>query len=238
MHRAQPIALGARCGDRRLIAESVVWRPMPIREICGRGWRAASCRSWAWRRHRAPFRRNARAHPSGGQPLTDTRRLFSGVRKFAGRLHVSIDGAAFTPGASDPQPGAPAAAGALSLAADAARDRELERLDRAHHRPVSAHSCLAEGVWSGIGCNGRGLAMASILGRDLAHLARGGSEADTVFPVTPLRPFPVHDAAAPSLPRRSPPSAGWTAWMPRDVEIIRRPRCRAAWWKAARRPCQ
>ena len=35
---------------------------------------------------------------------------------------------------------------------------------------------LANGVWRGIGCNGRGLAMASMLGRDLAHLARGGSE--------------------------------------------------------------
>jgi hypothetical protein len=38
--------------------------------------------------------------------------------------------------------------------------------------------------------------MASILGRDLAHLARGGSEQTTTFPVTPLRPLPVHDAAA------------------------------------------
>jgi glycine/D-amino acid oxidase-like deaminating enzyme len=55
---------------------------------------------------------------------------------------------------------------------------------------------LAKGVWSGIGCNGRGLAAASLIGRDLAHVALGGSERSTIFPMTPLRPFPVHDAAA------------------------------------------
>ena len=55
---------------------------------------------------------------------------------------------------------------------------------------------LAKGVWSGIGCNGRGLALASLLGHDLAQLALGGNQAATTVPVTPLRPFPLHDAAA------------------------------------------
>jgi glycine/D-amino acid oxidase-like deaminating enzyme len=55
---------------------------------------------------------------------------------------------------------------------------------------------LAKGIWSGIGCNGRGLAAAHLIGRDLAQLALGGKENATVFPVTPLRPFPLHDTAA------------------------------------------
>ena len=55
---------------------------------------------------------------------------------------------------------------------------------------------LAKGVWAGIGCNGRGLALASLMGRDLAGLALSGSENATAIPVTPLRPFPLHDAAA------------------------------------------
>ncbi|MDQ8728313.1 FAD-binding oxidoreductase [Bradyrhizobium sp. LHD-71] len=132
-----------------------------------------------------------------GQPLTDTRRLYSGVRKFGGRLHVSIDGASFVPGR-----------------ADAARmvQRRLRELYPRLPAPHVENSWsgwialttdqyphihrLAEGVWSAVGCNGRGLAAASLLGRDLAALARGAGDNATVFPVRPLRPLPLHDAAA------------------------------------------
>jgi len=138
----------------------------------------------------------ARVLPKG-QPLTDTRRLYSGVRKFSGRLHVSIDGASFRPGGADPEdavrgrlaelyPWMPAPqvveswSGWIALTAD-----QYPRLHR-----------LAKGAWAAIGCNGRGLAAASLLGRDLAHLALGGREDATAFPLTPLRPLPLHDAAA------------------------------------------
>jgi glycine/D-amino acid oxidase-like deaminating enzyme len=132
-----------------------------------------------------------------GQPLTDTRRLYSGVRKFGDRLHVSIDGAFFVPGRTDAPkmvqrrltelyPGLPTPrvheswSGWIALTPD--------QYPRVHR--------LAKGVWSAIGCNGRGLAVASLLGRDLAALASGASENATVFPVTGLRPLPLHDAAA------------------------------------------
>ena len=36
----------------------------------------------------------------------------------------------------------------------------------------------------------------SLIGRDLARLALGGDENAIAVPVTPLRPFPLHDAAA------------------------------------------
>jgi glycine/D-amino acid oxidase-like deaminating enzyme len=119
------------------------------------------------------------------------------VRKLAGRLHVSIDGAGFTPGANDAQEAVGRRLKELYPWLPTPRVTESwsgwialtpDQYPRLHN--------LAKGVWSGIGCNGRGLAMASILGRDLAHLARGGSERTTTFPVTPLRPFPLHDAAA------------------------------------------
>jgi sarcosine oxidase len=187
-----------RCGDRRLIAGSVV---LATNAYSGDLWPRLARSVVPFLGHGAvtealPDATLARILPQG-QPLTDTRRLFSGVRKLAGRLHVSIDGAGFNPGAS---------------AAQEAVSRRLKELYPWLPTPRVTESWsgwialtvdqyprlhkLANGLWSGIGCNGRGLALASILGRDLAHLARGGSEQATTFPVTPLRPFLLHDAAA------------------------------------------
>jgi glycine/D-amino acid oxidase-like deaminating enzyme len=132
-----------------------------------------------------------------GQPLTDTRRLYSGVRRFGQRLHVSIDGASFAPSGSDPQRRVGQRLQELYPWLPTPRVTESWSGWIALTTDQYPHiHALAKGVWSGIGCNGRGLAAASLLGRDLAHLARGGSEKGTTFPVTPLRPLPLHDAAA------------------------------------------
>jgi glycine/D-amino acid oxidase-like deaminating enzyme len=131
-----------------------------------------------------------------GQPLTDTRRLYSGVRKFGQRLHVSIDGASFAPGAADPQRMVERRLGELYPWLPTPRVTEnwsgWIALTADQYPHIHA---LADGVWAGIGCNGRGLAMASLLGRDLAQLVRGEAAPDTRFPVTPLRPLWPHDVA-------------------------------------------
>jgi len=201
--RADTIAPGGpsweiRCGDRRLIAEKVI---LATNAYSGRLWPGLARSMVPFLVHGAvtePFPDDALARilPQG-QPLTDTRRLYSGVRKFGQRLHVSIDGAAFTPGASDPQqmvgkrlkelyPWLPMPRVAESWSGWIALT--TDQYPRVHE--------AARGVFAGIGCNGRGLAAAGLIGRDLAHLALGGSEDATVFPVTPLRSLPLHDAAA------------------------------------------
>jgi glycine/D-amino acid oxidase-like deaminating enzyme len=186
------------CGARRLIADKVV---IATNAYSGRLWPSLA-------RGMVPFLiRGAMTEPLSsealarilpqGQPLIDTRRLYSGVRKFGGRLHVSIPGASFQPGAPDAQesvrkrlaelyPWLPTPrvveswSGWIALTTD-----QYPRLHK-----------LADGVFAALGCNGRGLAVSGILGRDLAHLARGGDERATTFPLTPLRPFPSSDAAA------------------------------------------
>jgi glycine/D-amino acid oxidase-like deaminating enzyme len=187
-----------RCGDRRLIAENVV---LATNAYSGDLWPTLARSMVPFLVHGAVTETLseeslARILPKG-QPLTDTRRLFSGVRKFAQRLHVSIDGAAYTPGATDPQDGVRRRLKELYPWMPAPRVVESwsgwialtpDQYPRIHK--------LAKGIWSGIGCNGRGLAAARLIGRDLAHLVLGGNEKATVFPVTPLRPFPIHDAAA------------------------------------------
>jgi glycine/D-amino acid oxidase-like deaminating enzyme len=48
------------------------------------------------------------------------------------------------------------------------------------------------GLLAGLGYNGRGVAMATVMGRILANWARGAPAADLDFPVTLLAPIPLH----------------------------------------------
>src|SRR5436853_295057 len=51
---------------------------------------------------------------------------------------------------------------------------------------------LAPGLLAGLGYNGRGVAMATMMGRLLARLALGVPAAELGFPVTAMRPVPLH----------------------------------------------
>jgi len=131
------------------------------------------------------------------QSLTDTRQLYSGVRMLPdGRLHGSAHGPSF--GAeprSDwrrvderirrlfPQLGAvkwqQAWTGWVAMTTD--------HFPRLHE--------LAPGLYAGLGYNGRGIAAATMMGRDLAALVQGGRNSSTGFPLTPLHPLRLHGIA-------------------------------------------
>jgi glycine/D-amino acid oxidase-like deaminating enzyme len=51
---------------------------------------------------------------------------------------------------------------------------------------------LSPGLTAGLGYNGRGVAMATVMGGLLARWALGEPAAELGFPVTPLRPVPLH----------------------------------------------
>ena len=137
------------------------------------------------------------------QSLTDTRHLFSAVRMLPdGRLHVSAHGPAF--GREPPPTGAasmPASAGCSRSLAQLSWSQGVERLggDDPEHFP-RLHE-LAPGLFAGLGYNGRGIAAATMMGRDLAALVRGAADAATVFPLMPLRPLRL-------APRRAGAGAG------------------------------
>ena len=136
------------------------------------------------------------------QSLTDTRLLYSGVRMLPdGRLHGSAHGPSFgrEPRADwrrvdarirrlFPQLGAvrwqQAWSGWVAMTTD--------HFPRLHQ--------LAPGLYAGLGYNGRGIAAATMMGRDLAALVRGARDDTTVFPLTPLRPIGWH-GVAPTLVR-------------------------------------
>lgn len=51
---------------------------------------------------------------------------------------------------------------------------------------------VAPGLLAGVGYNGRGVAMATVMGRILAHWAAGTPASELDFPVTPMAPIPLH----------------------------------------------
>ncbi len=54
---------------------------------------------------------------------------------------------------------------------------------------------LAPGLFAGLGYNGRGVAMATAMGAELAKLAAGTPPEQASFPVSPLRPMRLHAAS-------------------------------------------
>jgi len=51
---------------------------------------------------------------------------------------------------------------------------------------------IAPGLLAGVGYNGRGIAMATTLGRLLARLAQGAAADEIGYPVTEVRPVTLH----------------------------------------------
>ena len=51
---------------------------------------------------------------------------------------------------------------------------------------------LAPGLLAGLGYNGRGVAMATVMGRLLARRALGAQVMELGFPVSPVQPVPFH----------------------------------------------
>lgn len=137
----------------------------------------------------------------GREPLTDTRRLPSGVRVTSdNRLHLSGLGAI-----SGPEKGPDLA---FSHARLAELFPEAGRLDLdfwwSGWMAMSSSNAwqlhrLAPGLVSAIGCNGRGIALATLLGRELGEYATGKQEADMILPFTPLKPMPLHRLIQPAV---------------------------------------
>ena len=139
----------------------------------------------------------------GGQPLTDTRHLFSGVRMLpGGHLHVSLDG---------PFLGAERAP--FVHKAEARIAKLFPHLGRIEWQESwsgwiavtpdqypRVHE-LAPGLYAGLGYSGRGIVAATMIGREIAQRIGGTPDTDLHFPLTPLSPMRGHGLAG--LPLRA-----------------------------------
>ena len=147
-----------------------------------------------------PLSNNVRATIlPGGRALTDTRRLYSGIRLLPdGRLHLSVDGPAFARNgeAFRSKSGArlrqvfPQAAG-IGLT-----EEWSGWVDMTGDQYPHVHK-LADAVWAVIGLSGRGLVFSTLLGREMAQRFAGAPELEMFMPVTPLRALRLRHIAPP-----------------------------------------
>lgn len=131
----------------------------------------------------------------GGQGVTDTRRLL---------LYFRLDPEGrFIMGGRSPVEDNPAIADAAPLQAAIRRifpDLDPGPVDYVWSGKVAITKdtlphlhMLAPGLIAALGCNGRGVAMCSMMGRIIADLASGTAPGDLAFPVTAPNPFALHD---------------------------------------------
>jgi glycine/D-amino acid oxidase-like deaminating enzyme len=126
--------------------------------------------------------------------MTDTYRVLSGVRTFAdGRLQINGRGPRF--GAAR-EGGWPAARARLATIwpelADIALDSWWTGWVAMNREDGWKVHELAPGVMAALGCNGRGVVIGTLIGRDIAAHLRGSPARDMLFPFAPLRPIPLH----------------------------------------------
>jgi glycine/D-amino acid oxidase-like deaminating enzyme len=134
-----------------------------------------------------------------GQPLTDTRPLFSGVRLHPdGRLQASADGPAF-----DHEGEAAVSKLTRRLQTIFPQLGPLEWEYRwagwvamTYDRYPHLHA-LAPGLWAGLGYSGRGIGLATLMGREIAARIAGTATEDLAFPITSLEPRRITRIAKP-----------------------------------------
>ena len=150
----------------------------------------------------APLSHNLRrAVLPGGYALTDTRRLYSGIRLRAnGSLHLSVHSPGLrnggTPDAAratqrvmalfpdlPPPAWASAVAGWVGMSTD-----QFPHIHR-----------LAPGLLAAIGLSGRGIALGTLLGREAGERVLGRAEAEWMMPDTAPRRIPLKPIAAAGL---------------------------------------
>lgn len=129
----------------------------------------------------------------GRQSLTDTRRLYSGIRmRPDGCLHVSSDGPAFRNDANAYRSMASRRVADLfpALPDIAWQEEAAGWVGMTADQYPHIHS-LAPGMWAAVGLNGRGIAMGTLLGAEVAGRVLERSETQFAVPLTPLRPIRV-----------------------------------------------
>ena len=152
-----------------------------------------------------------------GHFLTDTRHLWSGIRKVPGnRLHVGAGGPPLAKSARADLAGATRRVKMVFPELGAVEWEEYWSgwvALTAHQLPRILR--LDHGVWAALGYSGRGLSFATLLGRELSTLADGATSRETILPVEEMRPLPCHALApfvAAACIRYFEAADRWSVW--------------------------
>ncbi len=189
-----------RTGEGEVEAESVVLATDAYTDELWPGLQQSLVPLRAYNLSTAPLSENVRRSVlPGGQSLTDTRRLYSGIRLRAdGRLQVSSGGPSFNNDGRADLRHATERVRALFPQLDELRwDQEVAGwVGMSADQYPHIHS-LAPGLWAAVGLSGRGIAFGTLLGSEMAKRITGRPEHELAIPVTPLRPIAIHAVARP-----------------------------------------
>jgi glycine/D-amino acid oxidase-like deaminating enzyme len=128
----------------------------------------------------------------GGQSLTDSRRLYSGIRVRAdGRLHMSVDGPPFSSsGAAFDERGTSRARALFPQLGDIAwADQIAGWVGVSSDQYPHVHQ-LGKRIFAVVGLSGRGIAFGTLLGIEMSKRVMDAPEYECALPLSPLRPLP------------------------------------------------
>jgi glycine/D-amino acid oxidase-like deaminating enzyme len=132
----------------------------------------------------------------GGQAVSDTRHLASAIRLHPdGRLHMSAEGSPFGDSPPNHERALRRLRAMFPQLGDVAVDFFWSGLIAVTPDQYPRLYEPAPGILAGNGYSGRGIALATMMGRELAKRARGAGPEELLFPISPLRPLPFPAAA-------------------------------------------
>ena len=128
----------------------------------------------------------------GGQSLTDSRRLYSGMRVRAdGRLQMSVDGPPFSnDGQAFAHRGTMRARSVFPQLGEIRWEEQAAGWVGVSYDQYPHIHRLDRGVFGVVGLSGRGIAFGTLLGMEVTKRVLGDAEQDCAIPLSPLRPMP------------------------------------------------
>lgn len=128
----------------------------------------------------------------GGQSLTDSRRLYSGIRaRPDGRLHMSVDGPPFSNnGTAFGKRAAQRVGNLFPQVGDLVWEEQIAGWVGISADQYPRIHPLDNGLFGVVGLSGRGIAFGTLLGTELAKRVLGRPENECALPLSPLRLVP------------------------------------------------
>jgi glycine/D-amino acid oxidase-like deaminating enzyme len=183
-----------QAGGGEVVAEAVVLATDAYTDGLWPGLRHSILPVRAYHVMSSPISENSRKSIlPGGQSLTDSRRLYSGIRvRPDGRLHMSVDGPPFSNDGS----------AFRTLATQRVRDLFPQVGELTWEEEISGWVGVSSdqypriyrvqnGVFAAIGLSGRGIAFGTLLGVELTKRILGKPEVECALPLTSFHHFPA-----------------------------------------------
>ena len=182
-----------KAGNGEVLADSVVLATDGYTDSLWPGLGQAIVPVRAYHVLSAPLSENLRKSIlPGGQSLTDSRRLYSGIRvRPDGRLHMSVDGPPFSnDGTAFKQHATARVQNLFPQVGDLPWEEQIAGWVGISSDQYPKIHPLDDGLFGVVGLSGRGIAFGTLLGTELTKRVLSLPESECALPLSPLRLLP------------------------------------------------